>query len=134
MKKSILKKIALLCAVIFAFSLVGCGDNSKAYSGPTLPDYGNDKQFEFFAYRAPSDGKYIIDGVEYQGESQKTPEGYKLYKDSGMTMLFLNGGYDGSVAFNESATKADMDIAYAAGLDRIIFRDGRITTLATSGR
>ncbi len=136
-KKAISAGLAAVCA----FSASGCSFVSSLYnpnkpSEPTLanaPDYSNSNlQFEFYAYRGPTDGKWTENGqVLTAGEDFRTVERYKEYKDAGMTINFpqSSGAYAGE-AFETSNAKMVMDRALEAGLDRTILSDMRLINLS----
>ncbi len=102
---------------------------------PTLrnaPDYSNSTlQFEFYAYRGPTDGTWREDGKEYtSGEDFRTVERYKEYKDAGMTINFPGaaGKYSGA-EWETSDCKMVMDRSLEAGLTKTLLTDTRIVEL-----
>ncbi len=108
-------------------SLVGCKEDK------TPPDYSNSTlQFEFYAYRGPTDGKWTENGNTYDGgEDFRTVERYKEYKDAGMTINFPQGSgvYLGE-AWETSKAKMVMDRGLEAGLEKTILTDQRIADLS----
>ncbi len=132
--KSIFKKIFVftLCAVAVFASLAGCADKSMETVDASIHDYSDaGKSFDFFAYAAPTDGSYRIDGTIYNsGEDYRTVERYKEYKEAGMTMLMLR--YENAYAgepWDTSNAKMCFENAYAAGIDKILVTDNRLNAL-----
>ena len=127
--KTLYKPLALaLSLVMLTLGAAGCGNDH-----PTLPDYSKvAKDYDFFAYTAPTEGVWEIDGEEViVGPNQRTVEGYTTYKDAGFNVLMLTGtaGYDGETAWEESECRKAMTAATDAGIDRVIITDRRINNL-----
>ena len=98
--------------------------------------YSNEKtknaRFDIYGYSPPPDGKYRIDGVEYDvGEDFRTVERYKEYAEAGMNILFVQSTarYNGE-EFSESVLKRVMDNAAEAGINKIIVLDDRLMSLS----
>ena len=126
------KLLAIGLSMLLALgTLCGCGGSTSSSSEPvdfgTKPDYSaSTKQFEFFANTAPTNGKWYVDGVEYDGgEDFRTTERYKEYKDAGLSILQI-AGRDEVNSSNVDHVLSLMDKAYAAGIDKIILKDARI--------
>lgn len=124
------KSLALVLGLVIPFSTVlGCSKSEH----PTLPDYSSvAKEYDFFAYTAPTEGVWDIDGEDVQvGPDQRTVEGYTTYKEAGFNVLLLTGtgGYDGETEWKDSECKRAMTAAVEAGIDRIIITDRRINNL-----
>lgn len=131
MKKKITKIIAtLMCLTMLGSSLVGCGENI-----PELPDYsGNTDRFEFLCYRAPNDGHFYIDDLDYyNGETFQTVERYKEMLDCGFTVLYNNQEFDyANETWENSKCKKVFELAYEAGFKKIITRDSKINSIIDS--
>ncbi|MBE5749441.1 MAG: hypothetical protein E7340_05670 [Clostridiales bacterium] len=130
MKKILIKIITLmLCAVLCLSTLIGCAGGPKV----KLPDYTGE-EFKFFAYTSPTSGEWVKDGEIYYTEDYQTVERYKEYKESGLNILMLTGdsGFTNEGPWKESTAYKCMTNAYAAGIDKIILDDIRLTTLVYS--
>ena len=106
-----------------------------------MPEYVGSKQFDFYGYGNPSDGKWKIDGVEYSaGEDFRTVERYEEYKETGMNIFFPQssaqidyGKYnmESTAQASWNNVKVYYDRAYQAGLTKGIFNDERLRHLST---
>ncbi len=130
MKKN-LAKVSLLMGVILSLtSTVGCNITA---SHPTLPDYSDGKEFDFFSYRTLTDGHYTIDGVDYFcGEDFRSVDRWKEYKECGFTIAYINDKYNGE-PWETCDLKESMEEAYEAGFDRIIVADNQVNGLCDWG-
>lgn len=93
-----------------------------------------DLQITIYGYSPPSNGKYNVDGKEYDvGEDFRTVERYQEYVNAGMNTLLMQstGVYRGE-EWETSQTKRVMDNAYAAGIKKIIVLDDRVYWLSRS--
>ncbi len=122
---------ALACSCLL--STVACGGENEKTGIDGEPDYSNSTlQFEFYAYRGPTDGKWTENGVQLSaGEDFRTVARYKEYKDAGMTINFPQGSgvYLGE-AWETSKAKMVMDRGLEAGLEKTILTDQRIADLS----
>jgi hypothetical protein len=122
--------LALVCA---ALCLTACdADKTKTEIPVALPDYSNSNlSYEFFGYTGPTDGTYSLDNIKYDvGEDFRTVERIKEYKESGMTMLMLR--YENAYGGEDWATsnaKRYFEVGYAAGIEKIIVTDNRLSAL-----
>lgn len=132
MKRNCKRIFYAILYIIALISFIGCSNNIKIPPEVSIPDYSDSgKSFDFFAYAAPTDGSYRIDGTIYNsGEDYRTVERYKEYKDAGMTMLMLRyeNAYNGE-PWETSNTKLCFENAYAAGIDKILVTDNRLNAL-----
>lgn len=135
MKKKILKISVLIMSIIMALNVgvFGCSSNADGETHPTLPDYPNGKEFDFFAYRAITNGKYYIDEEEFfTGEDFRSLERYKEYKEAGFSMVMILEEYYGE-KWDTSIVKTCMDYANEAGIEKILLKDNRINGLCDTG-
>lgn len=89
------------------------------------------KQFDFYAYNSPTNGKFYVDETEFfYGEDYRNKKRYKEYKDAGLNILLLQheNSYSGE-DFETSACKQCMTEAYRAGIKKIIVSDTRLKDL-----
>ncbi len=89
------------------------------------------KHFDFYGYNAPTWGRYYHDGQTYfLGEDFRSVKRYKEYKNIGFNMCLLQheNGYNGE-PWETCSTKKCLDVAYKAGLDRVIVEDRRLKEL-----
>ncbi len=129
MKKKILSIILSLLSVV-SVALSGCSQNAWKENAP---DYSASRlQFDFYGYSSASNGKWTIDGIEYDaGQDFRTVERVREYKDTGMTIYMpqhqaLYEGQD----FETSDTKKALDMAVEAGMSKVILTDRRIQQLS----
>ena len=84
MKKKFLSIFLSLLSVI-SLALSGCSQKTLEKKAP---DYSSSQlQFDFYGYSSASNGKWSIDGIEYDaGQDFRTVERVREYKDTGMTI------------------------------------------------
>ncbi len=133
--KKITKILAVCTACACIFSAFACGDEGK--NGKTgidgEPDYSSSTlQFNFYAYRGPTDGKWTENGMQLSaGEDFRTVARYKEYKDAGMTINFpQSSGVFSGEDFATSKAKMCMDRGLEAGLEKTILTDSRLVDLS----
>ncbi len=122
---------ALACSCLF--SGVACGGESGKTGIDGEPDYSSSTlQFNFYAYRGPTDGKWTENGMQLSaGEDFRTVARYKEYKDAGMTINFpQSSGVFAGEDFATSNAKMVMDRGLEAGLEKTILTDSRLVTLS----
>ncbi len=129
------KKLTKLLCVGLSLACA-CASSACGEKEPTLrnaPDYSSSTlQFNFYAYRGPTDGKWTENGMQLSaGVDFRTVERYKEYKDAGMTINFpqSSGVYAGE-EFATSKAKMVMDLGLEAGLEKTILTDSRLVTLS----
>ena len=88
--------------------------------------YGSSKNdFEYFGYSGTCDDWYTRDGVTtLLPESLCNQDSIKLYKDSGLNVLYVGNAYNyngRTTSFESSELKRVMDLAYNQGLKCVIF-------------
>lgn len=90
------------------------------------------KTFPIYAYSPPPEGKWWIDDQIFTTEDFRTVERYQEYKECGFNVLFMQrtAAYNGE-DWSTCETKAAMEKAVKAGLDKIIIVDERIFALST---
>lgn len=144
------KIITCTLAACLCLTAAGCNTNQdKELEKQMLaaaPDYSKyTHQYDFYGYSGPSDGYWTEDEMRYYaGEDFRTVEGYKDYKDAGMTIYLPqtdarvskgNGREPWSTFTDEiwqaredewAASKVFWDRAYEAGLNKIIMTDTQI--------
>lgn len=122
----------LAIATLSSILLGSCGQTAIE-----CPKYDSNKHFSFYAYAAPNNGYYTIDGRSYPGKivdgktvSFQTVEKYKEYNDCGFNTILIDAddAYIGE-DFETSKLKSLLDMANEANLKAIIF-DNRIYTLS----
>ena len=89
------------------------------------------EHFDFYGYNGPTDGKYYADDEVYTyGEDYRTVKRFKEYKDVGFNISLLqhHNAYVGE-KWETSACKKCMDVAYKAGIDKVIVSDERLKDL-----
>lgn len=129
MKNSFLFKLtALTAAVLLSLSTVAC---SKKNAGipVSLPDYSDDREIDMYAYVNPTNGDYTYDGIPMNsGKDCRTVEYFKDYMAAGFNIAFAR--YDSSLpaeatkeSWQTSNTKKLCDVAYEAGLRKILITD-----------
>ncbi len=122
----------LACSSLFCGVACGGGDDKKTGIDGE-PDYSSSTlQFEFYAYRGPTDGNRTENGMTISaGEDFRTVDRYKEYKDAGMTINFpqSSGVFTGE-AWETSKAKMVMDRGLEAGLTKTILTDSRLVTLS----
>lgn len=93
---------------------------------------GNDESCVIYGYTPPPDGRYILNDEKYfTGEDYRSVERYKEYKEAGFNTLLsqMTALYSGE-EWESSDAKKVMDVAYAAGIDKIILLDKKIMELS----
>lgn len=97
------------------------------YCNPEFYYESSKSVFELFGYSGTCDDWYIRNGkTTMLPESLTTNENIKLYKDSGLNVLFVGNSYNysgRSESFEDSDLKKVMDLAHANGLKCIIFEE-----------
>ena len=91
------------------------------------------EHFDFYGYNGPTDGKYYADEEVYTyGEDFRTVKRFKEYKDVGFNISLLqhHNAYTGE-KWETSSCKKCMDMAYKAGIDKVIVSDERLKELCT---
>ena len=129
MKKKFLSIILAIVSVV-SVAISGCSQNAWKEQAP---DYSSSQlQFDFYGYSSASNGKWNIDGIEYDaGQDFRTVERVREYKDTGMTIYMpqhqaLYQGQD----FETSDTKKALDMALEAGMTKVILTDRRVQQLS----
>lgn len=141
--KKIISSLLSILIVLFCFSFLGCEkEGHSTVDDPyfaNAPKYEqNDSSFSRFAYGAPSNGYYFLDGVKYSGKldengdnvSFQTYEKFKEYKDCGFDIILFrsNDAYNGE-DFDSSNLKLLLDLSEQVGLKAIIY-DSRLHNLS----
>ncbi len=89
------------------------------------------KQFDFYGYNSPTDGRYHVDDETYfLGEDYRSVRRYKEYQNVGFNILLLQhmNEYNGE-KWETSSCKKCMDVALKSGIQRIIVSDKRLKDL-----
>lgn len=132
-----MKNKRLYCKVLAAFlgmaaciSSFGACDSEKTEKIPvSLPDYAKDRELDLLGYVNPTNGDYTFDGIPMNdGKDFRTVEYFKEYMDAGFNIAFAR--YDSSLpaettkeTWADSDTKVLCDVAYEAGLRKILITD-----------
>lgn len=126
--------VSLICLPLL---LSSC---SSAISFENSPKYDDStKHMSMYAYAAPGNGTYSIDGKEYQITDEngqavtfQTKEMFQEYKDCGFDIIMFQADdpYKGE-PFETSHLKSLMDLAFSVNLKSIVF-DNRIHVLTNS--
>ncbi len=94
------------------------------------------KKFSFFAYNPPTSGTYKINGYLYKGgEDFRSVKRFKEYKNCGFDIVQMRYEYyyTGEGAWENSPTKFAWDIAYSAGIKKILVSDRRLDRMIRHG-
>ena len=94
------------------------------------------KNFGFFAYNPPTSGVYTINGCKYKSDEDfRSVKRCKEYKSVGFDVLQLRYEYmfTGEEPWETSRTKYMWDIAYKAGIKKVLVTDLRIDRLIRAG-
>lgn len=135
------KVIATTLAALLLVGATGCGtdaneqreltETEQAKIAASIPDYStSDKQFEFFAYSAASDGYWEDYGVEYYcGQDLRNVEQFTMYKEAGLTFMHPQGSIaiqaTDNFVYSSSGVKKVLDLAQETG-NRVIVPDYRL--------
>ena len=130
-----------LCALLGVTMVLGafssCGEETVENIPVSLPNYADDCALDLLGYVNPTNGKYTYDGVELDvGEDFRTVERFKEYKEAGFNIAFAR--YDSALPADVTAegwatsdTKLLCDMAYEAGLSKILLTDYYFDDLVT---
>lgn len=94
------------------------------------------KKYEFFAYNPPTSGIYRVNGYDYKNpEDFRSVKRCKEYKNCGFDKLQLRyeHAYSGE-PWEESNTKLMWDVAYFAGIKRMLVTDLRLDRLVSTDK
>ena len=125
-KFAVLGLAALFCAGSFA-ACSGSGNNAEI--PVSLPDYSDNLEIDLYGYVNPTNGDYSYDGIPMNsGKDCRTVEYFKDYMDAGFNVAFAR--YDSALpaeataeTWQTSNTKKLCDVAYEAGLKKILITD-----------
>ena len=93
-------------------------------------------RYEFFAYNPPTSGVYRVNGFDYRsGEDFRSVGRCREYKNCGFNKLQLRyeHAYSGE-PWEESETKYMWDVAYAAGIKKMLVTDLRLDRLVSTDK
>lgn len=135
MNKFLKKTLALTAAVIAAFGITGCGDDSPA-SGNTPESGGAAKRnltvnvssslVDFSAYK---DTK-TTDIYAWRGPADLSDEQWQTFKESGINTLIMDSGVDGKrgAQFGSASQEEYIKNCHKYGINAIGYTNGNINT------
>ncbi len=129
-KKQLCKILAVFIGITAGFSsMSACNLTGKEEIPVSLPVYANDRELNLYGYVNPTNGDYTFDSIPMNGGTDfRTVENFKDYMDAGFNIAFAR--YDGILPMDvtketwpQSNTKIMCDVAYEAGLRKILITD-----------
>lgn len=121
--------LAVVLGVAACATMFGACSNQDNQVPVSLPTYSSDRELDLLAYVNPTNGDCTVNGIPSNyGKDFRTVEYYKDYMAAGFNIAFAR--YDSALpadatkdTWQDTGTKLVCDVAYEAGLRKILITD-----------